>query len=180
MLPPGPAVAALALLVAFTLGATFALWRLSADLPPRESTSLAAAPEPAPPLPAPQLPPPAVRAPVAVAPPSLPAVPARAASATELQARVAEEVKAQLETLRPYIASRCPPSAVLKGGQASATLTVNSTFDAQGREIARGISEDRRSPAAELARCLRQLEGIALSVSPPGSNVGISVAVAFP
>ncbi len=95
-------------------------------------------------------------------------------------ARATEEVKAQMETLRPYILSHCLPSGTLRGGQASARLTISSTFDSQGREIARGVSEDRRAPAGELAGCVRQLQGLALSISPQGANVGVNVAVAFP
>jgi hypothetical protein len=179
-LPPGP-VQVLGLLLALALGAPFALWRLSADPPPPgENAPLVAAAEPVRSVPAPEPQRPAVRSSVRIAPRSTPALPARAASAAELQSRATDEVNAQLETLRPYIASHCLPSAGVEGGKASATVTVSSTFDARGREIARGIGEDRRSPAAELASCMRSLEGIALSISPPGSNVGISVPVTFP
>jgi hypothetical protein len=95
-------------------------------------------------------------------------------------ARATEEVKAQIESLRPYIVSNFLASARLRGDPPRATVTIDSTFDRHGREIARGVSEDRRAPAGELAACLRQLQGVALSISPPGANVGVRVPVAFP
>ncbi len=57
-------------------------------------------------------------------------------------------MKAKLETLRGYIAESCWIGSAAQ--RASAKLTSNPTFDAQGREIARGISEDGRAPAREL------------------------------
>jgi hypothetical protein len=99
-------------------------------------------------------------------------------AAPELVARVAEEARAKIEEQRDYIASSCGNGGA--DGRPAAKLTFNITFDAQGREIARGISEDRRAPAGEFGRCLRKLQGITLAVAPPGSNVGVSIPVAFP
>ena len=84
-----------------------------------------------------------------------------------------------MEAQRQQIVSRCWRStgADKRGGRVS--ITYNVTFDAQGREIARGIGEDRRAPAGAFADCLRK-DHAALSVSPPGTNVGISFAVSYP
>ena len=91
-----------------------------------------------------------------------------------------EATKHEIEKLRPYIVSRCWPAGGLAGGQTSAKLTFQITFDEKGREIARGISEDRSAPAGEFGSCLAKLEGMTLSIEPPGTNVGVSVPVTFP
>jgi hypothetical protein len=106
-------------------------------------------------------------------------VPDPAAIAQAVVARATEQARDQIESLRAQIVSRCWPAGGLPGGRSSATLSFNVAFDAQGREIARGISEQRRAPAGEFARCLRKMEA-PLSISPPGTNVGVSFAVTFP
>jgi hypothetical protein len=158
-----------------------------------------AEPAPAPVARAPAVPEPQASAPVArdpmrpVAPaavpppaqsvPAAPAPPPRAAPAPvtpELATRVKTEATEQLELLRPEIVAQCWPRGGLPKGRTTASVTFNITFDAQGREIARGITEDRRAPAGEFARCLRQLPATALAIAPPGSNVGVSIPVSYP
>jgi hypothetical protein len=116
----------------------------------------------------------------APAPASLPGAPPPAAApvrpAPEVVARVAEEATLALEAVRAGLAERCPPAA----GAAPARLTFNVAFDASGREVARGVVEDRRARAPEVARCLRELPLGALRVSPPGGTVGVRVAMSFP
>jgi hypothetical protein len=120
-------------------------------------------------------------APPSQIPPPAPAPAAAAADPrTELATRVREEAKAQFETYRNEIVSQCWPEKGLPRGARTAKLTINVTFDAQGHEIARGISEDRRAPAGEFGRCVRSLSGITLGVSPPGSNVAVSIPVSYP
>lgn len=97
-----------------------------------------------------------------------------------LVARVSEEARAVLEAARSEFTGRCIPGGRLPGGQAGATFTFNVTFDASGREIARGIGEDRRYRAPEVARCLRALPIGSLRVSPPGASVGVRVAMNLP
>jgi hypothetical protein len=87
-------------------------------------------------------------------------------------------VKAQLESARELIVSRCWPRGGVDG-RSSARLTFNVTFDAQGREIARGITEDRRAPGGAFARCVRE-HGTALAIAPPGTNIGVSLSMAYP
>jgi hypothetical protein len=93
---------------------------------------------------------------------------------------VTEETKAKFETLRAHIVSRCWRSGGFRGGPSSTNLTFSVAFDAQGHEIARGITEDRSAPAAEFVGCLRGLEGTTLSIAPPGANVGVTVQMTFP
>jgi hypothetical protein len=111
------------------------------------------------------------KAPPVAAPPPL------AGPAPEVVARVTEEVKVKIETLRPQILSRCSPAGGMAGG---ARLTFNLTFDASGREIARGITGQRTAPGAELARCLREMDGIELAIPAPGASVAVAVPVTFP
>jgi hypothetical protein len=97
-----------------------------------------------------------------------------------LVTRVTEEASRQLESARAELLARCVPATGLPGGRATARFTFNVTFDASGREIARGISEDRRAPAPEVAGCLRRLPLGTLRVTAPGANVGVRLAMNLP
>jgi hypothetical protein len=108
-----------------------------------------------------------------------PAPEARPAVTPELAARVTQDAKVQLESVRELIVSRCWPRNGVDGRN-SARVTFNVTFDAQGRQIARGITEDRRAPAGAFGKCLRELPGTALAIAPPGTNIGVSLSVAYP
>jgi hypothetical protein len=107
------------------------------------------------------------------------AAPAPVARATpDTVARVAGEARARIEALRGYIDASCWTGRAEE--RKTAKLTFNLTFDAQGREIARGISEDRMAPAQAFGSCLRKLQGTTLAIAPPGANVGVSIPVMFP
>lgn len=93
-----------------------------------------------------------------------------------LVARVTDDARRALEEDRTGLLARCVPS----GGRAGAKLTFNVTFDASGREIARGISEDRSARAPEVASCLRRLPLGSLRVAAPGTSVGVRVALNLP
>lgn len=172
-------IAAAAALLAFAVGR----WggdRQVADRPPRADADVPASAEGGAPsrftAAAPgqaAIPPAPWGAPDPAAPP--PAPPARG----EVLARATEELARTLETARPGLAERCVPPERRASGR-SARVTFNVTFDATGREIARGISDDRRAPAPEVARCLRRLPLGALRVPAPGANVGVRVAMTLP
>jgi hypothetical protein len=110
------------------------------------------------------------------------AEPARTGRATpELVARVTEEASLALEQTRSQLVERCQAAGGLTAPTRGARFTFNVTFDANGREIARGINEDRRHRAPpELSRCVRSLPPGSLRVTPPGANVGVRVAMMFP
>jgi hypothetical protein len=98
----------------------------------------------------------------------------------EARELVADDARAGIERLREQVVSRCWPRDGLPGGRRQATVTYHVTFDPSGREIARGLLEDRRAPAGEFGRCLRRLAGAPLSVSPPGTFVTLKLPVTYP
>jgi hypothetical protein len=106
------------------------------------------------------------------------ATPGRATQ--ELVRRATAETTAVLENARAELNARCWPRDGLASGHQDTLVTFNVTFDANGREIARGLGEDRRARAPELLRCLQQLPLGSLRISPTGANVGVRVAMRLP
>jgi hypothetical protein len=127
-------------------------------------------------------PPPAAAPAAAIAAAESPAAAAerRPQTKAEVVTRAAADTRYELEKLRADMLSRCWPAAGLTNGQETVRLTFHVAFDAQGREIARGISEDRRAPAGPLARCLRALPAGTLKIPPPGTRLGVKVPIVFP
>jgi hypothetical protein len=122
---------------------------------------------------------PAAPAPTSVpAPAPAPAVAPRPVAEAKLVAEASARLK--LEGLKQDMISRCWPESGLGGGRERAQLTFSLAFDASGKEIARGISEDRAAPAGAFARCLRALPIGSLSIPAPGARIGVKVAMAFP
>jgi hypothetical protein len=164
------------------LALAFGAGRLTSE--PHTPPPLPAAPEmPREPAPAP------VDWPATLAPAPRAAAPAEAtAPAASYHAplppdRMAEyraEVVTRVEEQRPRVVSTCWPREGLPNGRRSATVTYNVTFNPAGREVARGISQDRRAPAGTFGKCLGQLQGTQLSISPPGTYVTLRVPVTYP
>ncbi len=96
-----------------------------------------------------------------------------------LVARVTEEASRSLEDARVELVERCVPKD-RHGSESGAKYTFNVTFDANGREIARGINEDRRARAPEIASCLRRMPLGTLQVPAPGASVGVRVGIELP
>jgi hypothetical protein len=159
---------------AFLLGSfDAAAHRAPASVPVMPATEAAtAAPAPRRTLPLPTA---APQPPVA---PSGPAA-AKVVVTPDLVARVAEQARERLEGLRPLLVRRCWPEGGPRS-RAASTVVVNLTFDASGREIARGISESRRAPAGEAGACLRKLRDAPIAIAPPGATVGVSVPLTLP
>lgn len=123
----------------------------------------------------------ALQAAVAAAPEGAPPSPSSRASVPPAHlAQYQAEVVTRVEEQRREVVSSCWPREGLPRGQRSATVTYNVTFDAQGREVARGIAQDRRAPAGEFGKCLGQLQTAPFSISPPGRYVTLRVPVAYP
>ena len=98
----------------------------------------------------------------------------------DLVATVRNEAAVRFEAQRQQIVSACWPVGGLRNGRTSAQIRVNVTFDREGREIARGIQEDRRASSSEFTHCLRSMQATRLAVAPPGTNVGVTFPVQFP
>ena len=105
---------------------------------------------------------------------------ARIAATPQVVGLAAEGARAQLESVRPQLLSQCWPAGGLGRGREKARITFHLTFDAAGREVARGISEDRGAPAGSFARCLRTLPIGSLAIPAPGARVGVRVALNYP
>jgi hypothetical protein len=186
--PPRRRLAAPLALGGASLVVAFLVGRFTAETEPAVTTPAPAAakqqpsdPWAAAPMQAVPAPPVAAPAPAAAASPAPAPVPAQPVVLTpEIANRVNREAKVKLEALREQVVATCWPSGGAAKGLKRASVTYNLTFDAQGREIARGIAEDRRAPAGEFGKCLRQLERNPITVSPPGTNVGLSVAMSYP
>jgi len=116
--------------------------------------------------------------PAPAAPTGAPARPGRPTPA--LVAQVTEAARLGLEAARADLVARCLPAGRAGPGAPPVPFTFHVTFDAGGREIARGIGEDRRARAPEVAGCLRRLPLGTLRVDPPGTSVGVRVALSLP
>ncbi|MBL9106433.1 MAG: hypothetical protein JNL82_36255 [Myxococcales bacterium] len=109
-------------------------------------------------------------APVAPSPPT--PTPAAPAVAHEVVARQASEALAYQRDLLRARCHRGPP-------QAPGSWLVNLTFDAEGRQIARGWQAQAETTTPELTRCV----GDALPplfVPPPGRTVRVDIPLALP
>lgn len=108
--------------------------------------------------------PPEVNAPVPVAaPPPPPPEPLAV-----VLPRVQSEVQQDLEARRPVMASTC------LGDAGVVPLTLSLSFDAQGREIMRGISLVGTG-RDDAARCLREKFPPELRIAPPRMNISVEV-----
>ncbi len=72
------------------------------------------------------------------------------------------------QCLRPSLQARPTPAEV--------RLTFNVTFDAEGRQIARGMVEDRATSRADVTRCVDERLA-ALTIPPPGVTVQVDLPV---
>jgi hypothetical protein len=101
----------------------------------------------------------------------------RVAAGPELFGRVKEGALRGLEARRQPMASTC--AAGLKD---KVELTFSLAFDANGREIGRGISQTHRGPSEPdpVARCLREHFPPELRIDPPQTTVSVTVQFALP
>jgi hypothetical protein len=104
----------------------------------------------------------------------------RGAAPPEVVARAREDAVAAIEAQRRQVVASCWPRGGLSNGRARTTLTYHVTFDREGREVARGLMDDRSAPAGEFARCLRRLPNSSLSVSRTGTYVTMKLPVTYP
>jgi hypothetical protein len=135
--------------------------------PPRTAWSLPSAPAGDPQLAA------------TLAAPAAPAPSSRASIPPAQMAQYRAEVVSHVEEQRQRLVSTCWPKEGLPRGSRSTTVTYNVTFNPQGREVGRGIVQDRRAPAGKFGTCL-QLQGKPFSISPPGTYVSLRIPVTYP
>lgn len=114
------------------------------------------------------------------APSDLPPLGQSTAAVQAATQKAAIETRTQLEASKRDLVDKCWPAKGLPGGRTRTRVTFSVAYDAYGREVGRGISEDRRSPTGDLRKCLARLPMGTLRVSPPGSSVGVNVALNLP
>ncbi|AUX45071.1 hypothetical protein SOCE26_065520 [Sorangium cellulosum] len=120
---------------------------------------------------------PGADAPAPGATPAPSATPARSATPRDEVARRAAEA---LEAHRAALMQRCyTPAIAAQPERPVVKYVFNITFDAQGRQVARGVIEDRETARPEVTACL----GTALpplSIPPPGARVRVDVPFSLP
>lgn len=100
----------------------------------------------------------------------------------EVQAAVEKAATAALaEEKKAVFIPKCwQPALKEKPQPAVAKFSLDMTFDPQGTEITRGLSEDRSAPRPDVANCLRTLP-MSLRVSPPPPvPVRVQLPLEFP
>ncbi|WP_437477454.1 hypothetical protein WME75_28345 [Sorangium sp. So ce1014] len=93
---------------------------------------------------------------------------------------VARQAARALDAHRPALVERCyRPAIAAQPAPRGVKYVFNLTFDAQGRQIARGILEDRETSRPEITACLvTALPPVA--VAPPGASVRVDVPFSLP
>lgn len=93
---------------------------------------------------------------------------------------IARQAARALDAHRPALVERCYRPAIAAQPEPRAVRYVfNITFDAQGRQIARGLIEDRETARPEVTACLvGALPPV--EIAPPGANVRVDVPFSLP
>lgn len=116
----------------------------------------------------------------AAAPSSTDAAPsstATAAASPPAVKQLRQHAQRALEAEKPRFVERCwTPSA---GGPDQIKLVFELLFDADGKEIGRGVTEVRDMARPEVADCVRGLP-LGLTIPPPGRPVELRVALLLP
>ena len=115
--------------------------------------------------------------------PSVVSTPSQGSAAATVSADpkvVAEDAKAALERQRAAIVKTCvQPSLAKQKDPPTIKVGLNFTFDSEGKQITRGIAEDRATARADVLSCLSEkLQPI--SVSPPGANTYVEIPWELP
>ncbi|WP_438014299.1 hypothetical protein WMF18_25695 [Sorangium sp. So ce315] len=107
----------------------------------------------------------------APAPPAAPSVP---------RDEVARQAARALDAHRPALVERCyRPAIAAQAEPRTVKYVFNITFDARGRQIARGLIEDREAARPEVTACLvAALPPV--EIAPPGANVRVDVPFSLP
>ena len=118
----------------------------------------------------------APRAPAAVPEPDRPAP----AAAHVDRSEVAKQVEAALAKHKKMLVEKCfAPSLAKNPEPKTVTYAFNYTFDASGKQIARGIMESRENSRPDVTQCVNQ-NLPAIEVSPPGQSMPVDVTFVMP
>ena len=124
----------------------------------------------------------------AVAPPSPPppaadgATPPVASTAGEVdRTKATAEAQKAVAAWKKQLVPKCWAPMVAKAPEpATSKYSLQIAFDADGKEVGRGVSELRGTPSrADVADCLRS-EKLGLSIPAPGAPITVEVELAFP
>lgn len=108
--------------------------------------------------------------------------PDRAAPAAALTDRseVLKQVEAELAKHRKMLTDRClAPSLAQKPEPKSVSYVFNYTFDASGKQITRGVIENRESSRPDVTRCVTENLPM-IEVPPPGQSTPVDVPFVLP
>jgi hypothetical protein len=104
--------------------------------------------------------------------------PAQPAVPLETPASLA--ARAALLARKPRLVEQCwKPALAREPLPATAKYLYAMSFDAQGKQIAQGISEPRDASRWDVARCLRE-QPMDLVIPPQGGNVSVEVTLELP
>lgn len=95
-----------------------------------------------------------------------------------LRTRVVADVQRELAKQSGALKDACWQPG-LTGGASSANFKINASFDADGKLLARGISDDRDAGAAGVGECLRK-QPLALEIPPPGQAITVDAPLRLP
>lgn len=146
----------------------------------RERPVLAPLPEPSASA-APALPPaaPPTVAPTEAVTPEPPAA-APGPVSPEVITKASEDAARALEKAKKKLSDACWKPALAETPEPkTARYLFNLSFDARGKEIARGVTELRDESRADVGQCLRA-QPIGLEIPPPGAIIAVSIALEFP
>lgn len=102
--------------------------------------------------------------------------PATPASTVDMKT-VNAQLKTALDQHKKKMVDDClAPSLAKKPTPASVNLTFNVSFDATGKQVGRGISEDRETSRPDVTQCV-QTKLPALSIPAPGASVYVESIV---
>ncbi len=98
----------------------------------------------------------------------------------ESQGSVMADVSKALRAQRPRIVAECwEPAAKRQPEPAVMKIVYSFSFDAQGQQLARGISVERSTARADVTSCLSTALH-PLTIPPPGAPMSVDVPFALP
>ena len=119
--------------------------------------------------------------PVPVPPAASTAAPPATSEAPVTQVdEVRKQVAAAMAAKKPTIVERCWKPALAKQAEPKqGSWTFNFSFDASGKQLMRGVVEDRQRLRHDVTACIGDVLGI-LTIPPPGGPVFVEVPFELP